>query len=720
MAADVRVKISGEQTVSPAADEASKSLGGIADAAGKAIDVAKGFVAFEILKQVAEYAAECAKEFAEDEKALISLNAAIDVSTKLSDGAKDSLIKYSEEIAKLTGNTVSSVQGIEAFLITSGRTETQLKAVIQTAADLAVVTGQDLRSSVEQLNATFDGQAGRLAKMFPDLKNYTEAQLEAGAAIDFVETRVRGQAQAMETSASVSMANYNNALGEVKSELGSIFENDWLGPMREILTGVFEWMINHKGEVIGALNGIGLAIGLIITTFNPIIGVIDLVLVGLNMLQQATGGWKLLWLDVQLVALTVFKAITDYLSTMANSIDSVINLLITGFNKVASLVGGKGIALLDNVDISKMIGVTQALEGISKQIEIAKKENEELGKKKPSLGRSGDLASSVSSNEQAGYSEASWRNVTSANPDYRTAYDFNVGNYGNGDSIKNIDWSQAATALSKGFPAISVFQDLITAIKEQTASTRDAFGKTQIGQIAQGASISQAQGNSPMLGGLDSFVKMLGSAVGGLGPLIASFSSVNALLNPLQTIFSAMMSVLGPAINTVLNPLVGILDIVGSTLGKILVPVLNLVTPVIKFIADAFIWLYNTVIMPFGNAIIGVTNLIYNGIVNVMNAIASGINAALGWAGVNISKMATVAVNAGMLTKIDANSLSTAGAATTGTGSTGGSASYAQVRPVNISVTVNTDVIADSGGGFDALVRMINLRAGQLNLAGQL
>lgn len=91
------------------------------------------------------------------------------------------------------------------------------------------------------------------------------------------------------------------------------------------------------------------------------------------------------------------------------------------------------------------------------------------------------------------------------------------------------------------------------------------------------------------------------------------------LMQVLNPIISGVMDVLAPVANQVLAPLVGIFVILGQYLGEILKPIFEALSPVIVAIANGFVWLYNNVLMPVGNAIIG-----------VVQGIARAIKVALG------------------------------------------------------------------------------------------
>lgn len=218
--------------------------------------------------------------------------------------------------------------------------------------------------------------------------------------------------------------------------------------------------------------------------------------------------------------------------------------------------------------------------------------------------------------------------------------------------------------------------------------------KDQLGEVFGGSGLDDL-----IKAPLGAFTDLAGSVI----PLIGSFSSIQALLNPLQTILVAAMDVLGPVINDVLAPLVGILKVVGQLIGGMLTPVIQLLVPVIKLVADVFIWLYNKVLLPAGNGLITVFNLVYNGIVGVMNGIAIAVNFLLGWMGVHMNTTEYRPLNAGHLAEIDYGTLVEQGGANGASYAGGGTGSSTSVQSLNITIHQHFEGNVIGDGGLEAV-----------------
>jgi hypothetical protein len=192
-------------------------------------------------------------------------------------------------------------------------------------------------------------------------------------------------------------------------------------------------------------------------------------------------------------------------------------------------------------------------------------------------------------------------------------------------------------------------------------------------------------------------VEAFDSLVGFLGPLGSQFASLSMILNPLQTIMQAFYQAIAPVVNELLAPLVGILQIIGQTMAAILMPALRILSPVIEFLGKAFVFLYNMAIVPFGNALIAVFN--------ILKALGQTIYyiVTFQW-----GKLGSVRWDptAGALERIEYDTLGSAGAAAINEQSSE-SATYSTGRDITVNVIVNTEVITGENGGLRELALII-------------
>jgi hypothetical protein len=194
--------------------------------------------------------------------------------------------------------------------------------------------------------------------------------------------------------------------------------------------------------------------------------------------------------------------------------------------------------------------------------------------------------------------------------------------------------------------------------------------------------------------GITKILSSAGSALSSFGgallAALGSLQSVQMILNPISTILSAAMKVLEPVVNNILSPLIGALTILGTLFGAVLTPVLEILTPIIKLVSEAFVWLYNKVIMPIANGLITVFGKIQNGLAKFVNAILSWVNKTFGK---SLTLMTVKDYTTTLLEEINYDPLVSAG-----NESTTNSASYEQVRPIENNFYIEGNNFNGAGG----------------------
>lgn len=101
-------------------------------------------------------------------------------------------------------------------LAATGRNEEQIMQIMTAAADMAAVTGEDIASAAQKLNATLNGNAGALGRQIESINNLTKEELESGKAIEMVAKQYKGAAEA---TADVEV-QLSNAWGDFKENIG--------------------------------------------------------------------------------------------------------------------------------------------------------------------------------------------------------------------------------------------------------------------------------------------------------------------------------------------------------------------------------------------------------------------------------------------------------------------------------------------------------------------
>ena len=118
-----------------------------------------------------------------------------------------------------------------------------------------------------------------------------------------------------------------------------------------------------------------------------------------------------------------------------------------------------------------------------------------------------------------------------------------------------------------------------------------------------------------------------------------SLESVQSLLNGISTMFGGVAKIVDPLLDSGLSELVDSLVEMGVSMGQIVAPFLGLfviqlkiatgiinivVVPILKVLGAVFSWLYDSVIVPFGNAVIDFLNLIIKAVNWLPNWLTGG------------------------------------------------------------------------------------------------
>lgn len=161
------------------------------------------------------------------------------------------------------------------------------------------------------------------------------------------------------------------------------------------------------------------------------------------LLADKLGGWKVLFLEVQKIALTVVSAIMDYFSWLTNNVITAINTVLKVYNSVVSIVGGKQITLFDPVDISTATGIKEKIVDINDQI-LAEK------KAKANLAIQDDKTSKTQTKNAAAVSDAIESSYDSATEDTKKYFD------ALNNSLENAKDREVSAAKERGASASEV------------------------------------------------------------------------------------------------------------------------------------------------------------------------------------------------------------------------------------------------------------------------
>ena len=260
--ADGEVKINTKLDTS-GLDKGIKDMQGKLDKAGKTIDegtkkskgltnslggLSKGAIATGAavagvavaVKKTVDALNDCEAAYQKQRKAETALQVAARNNPYLNNESVYNLKQFASELQNMSevGDEVSLQ--VMSQLAATGRNEEQIMAIMSAAADMAAVTGQDIASAAQQLNATLNGNAGTLGRQVEAINGLTKAELENGKAIEIVANQYKGAAQ--ETADTT--VQLQNAWGDFKENIGRGW-NQVTQPVKQFFLDV----LNNINEV---------------------------------------------------------------------------------------------------------------------------------------------------------------------------------------------------------------------------------------------------------------------------------------------------------------------------------------------------------------------------------------------------------------------------------------------------------------------------------------
>ncbi|CAJ0592338.1 unnamed protein product [Cylicocyclus nassatus] len=206
-----------------------------------------GIAAAAAIKKTVEVLNDCAAAYRTQANAEEALQIAAKNNPYLNEENVYNLQKFASALQSFSeiGDEVS--MQIMAQLAATGRTENEIMQIMQASADMAAATGQDIGSVAQQLNATYNGNAGALGRQISAINNLTKEELENGRAIELVAQQYKGMAAA---TADVEV-QLSNAWGDFKENIGRGWQNV-TQPVKQFFLDV----LNNINEATAKTNAI--------------------------------------------------------------------------------------------------------------------------------------------------------------------------------------------------------------------------------------------------------------------------------------------------------------------------------------------------------------------------------------------------------------------------------------------------------------------------------
>ena len=151
---------------------------------------------------------------------------------------------------------------------TFARSNEEAKQLTRAAIELSAATGMSLEGSMRNLGKTLSGLTGELGESLPQIKQFTQAQLQAGAAIDLILERFGGAAERDTLTFAGALAQAKNSAGDLAEVIGQQF-----APELEAVTRAFTRFVDRlkSDEEFAASVGNVLKVGVALTTLTAVL-----------------------------------------------------------------------------------------------------------------------------------------------------------------------------------------------------------------------------------------------------------------------------------------------------------------------------------------------------------------------------------------------------------------------------------------------------------------
>ena len=186
----------------------------------------------KIAKQVSQTIGECTEAYKKQLIAERQLETAINNNPLVTGSAKKRLTEFASEMQKVSNYGDEELIPMMANLVSLGRTEEETMKIMAVAMDMSASGSMSLDTAITQLNATLNGNIGRLGQQNAELKGLTEEELKSGKAIDILGEKFKGLSQAtLDTSKQLKniKGDFKEAIGEFTLPTSDMWNKFWIG-----------------------------------------------------------------------------------------------------------------------------------------------------------------------------------------------------------------------------------------------------------------------------------------------------------------------------------------------------------------------------------------------------------------------------------------------------------------------------------------------------------
>ena len=188
--------------------------------------------ATKVVKDVAKAVGECTEAYKQQAIVERTLQTAIQNNPYVTGKALQNLKQFASDMQRISNVGDEQIIQLETQLISLGRTEEETMNIIRVAMDMSATGTMSLDTAITQLNATLNGNIGRLGQQNAELKNLTEEELKSGKAVEILGEKFKGLSEAtVDTSKQLKniKGDFKEAIGEFTLPSSDMWNRFWMG-----------------------------------------------------------------------------------------------------------------------------------------------------------------------------------------------------------------------------------------------------------------------------------------------------------------------------------------------------------------------------------------------------------------------------------------------------------------------------------------------------------
>ena len=146
----------------------------------------------KIARKVSATINECTEAYKNQLIAERALETAVQNNPFVTGETTKALKDFASQMQKVSNYGDEQLIPMMTNLVSLGRTEAETMQIMAVAMDMSAGMGISLDTAITQLNATLNGNIGRLGQQNAELKNLTEEELKQGKAIEILGEKFKG------------------------------------------------------------------------------------------------------------------------------------------------------------------------------------------------------------------------------------------------------------------------------------------------------------------------------------------------------------------------------------------------------------------------------------------------------------------------------------------------------------------------------------------------